>query len=537
MMRTFTRAVLLALTCCVAAAVLPAAAQAIGTATKSGNTLTFTGDNTSDFAYIFVDALTVASAADDVLVMYSPNVINGGVPGCNYDGAAFTVRCPLPASGVTRVIFNGSGGDDNFQSHLSLPVGAPANPNVANLQVEMNGGNGLDFLYGGASGHAVPVVARGDAGADSLYGSNGADTLDGGDDNDFMIGWTGGDAFNGGAGFDQVSYGDRGPEAAVTVTIDGTADDGTTGANEKDNVGLDVEDVSGSPGNDTLTGGPGANTLDGGSGDDNLEGGDGFDSYQGGPGIDTIRARDGRSERIDCGDGADSAFTDNRDAHSGCETVSPSGALEPDQDGDGVEAPTDCDDTRKDVRPGGTEIPNNGLDDDCKGGDRKDVDADGDGFFPPTDCNDNNKGQSPAVPEIYGNDIDEDCNFKKDPLLSFTSRVLGSWRKKAGTFRVTTLFILNPAPNAQLTITCKGGKKKGCPFKKRTRKIPASSRQFRLEKGLRKAKLRAGAKLDIRMLRKDAIGRVTILKFSKRNSLPTETRLCMAPTDKKPRKC
>lgn len=535
------RTLLVWLACCLAAAVLPAAAHAVPNVTKSGNTLTYTGNDdpaTGELAYIFIDHFSDASTANDVLVMIAPDATYTPNAACTHDPAQNTVRCPLPSSGVTRVIFNGLAGDDNLYSLVNTPV---ANPNVNNLFVELNGGDGNDFLYGGTSSHAVPVHVHGGAGADFMFGSDGPDTLDGGEENDIMFGYGGGDVFTGGGGFDQVSYSDRAADRPVEVTIDGAANDGTRApalpADENDNVMTDVEDVSGTAGDDKLTGGTGANTLDGGAGNDSLDGGDGFDSYQGGPGVDTIRARDGRSERIDCGDGADSAFTDNRDVHSGCETVSASGALEPDQDGDGVAAPTDCDDTNAAVGPGKTEVPNNGLDDDCVQGDRKDVDADGDGFFVPKDCNDANKAAFPGAPEVYGNDVDEDCNFRKDPLVSFTSRVLGSWRLKGGTFRVSTLFILNPAPNATLTITCSGGKKKGCPFKKRTRKIPANSRQFRLESGLRKAKLKPGAKLDIRMLRKDAIGRVTILKFSRNKDLPTETRLCMAPTDKKPRKC
>jgi hypothetical protein len=40
-----------------------------------------------------------------------------------------------------------------------------------------------------------------------------------------------------------------------------------------------------------------------------------------------------------------------------------------DRDGDGVSPPEDCDDTNSAVRPGAVEVPGNGLDDDCVGGD------------------------------------------------------------------------------------------------------------------------------------------------------------------------
>ena len=57
-----------------------------------------------------------------------------------------------------------------------------------------------------------------------------------------------------------MSYASR--TAAVTVSLDGTANDGESG--ENDNVGADVESITGGKGNDTLTGNDLANQLSGG---------------------------------------------------------------------------------------------------------------------------------------------------------------------------------------------------------------------------------------------------------------------------------
>jgi Ca2+-binding RTX toxin-like protein len=72
----------------------------------------------------------------------------------------------------------------------------------------------------------------------------------------------------------------------VDVRKDGTANDG--GMGELDNVGLDVERISGGLASDTLRGGPGTGMLEGAPGDDNLNGGPGPDHLLGGPGQDTI---------------------------------------------------------------------------------------------------------------------------------------------------------------------------------------------------------------------------------------------------------
>lgn len=82
-----------------------------------------------------------------------------------------------------------------------------------------------------------------------------------------MIGGTGPDVFNGGAGEDTVSY--AGLTRGVSVSLDGTADDGALG--EGDNV----EDVIGGSGNDTLTGNDQDDAFYGGAGNDTISGGDG----------------------------------------------------------------------------------------------------------------------------------------------------------------------------------------------------------------------------------------------------------------------
>jgi hypothetical protein len=94
----------------------------------------------------------------------------------------------------------------------------------------------------------------------------------------------------------------------------------------------------------------------------------------------------------------------------------------------------DCDDSTALARPGGTEIPGDGVDQDCNGADLCYADLDGDGYRsssggtvesvdmdcddegeatsddPATDCNDTNPSISPAAVETPANGQDEDCN-------------------------------------------------------------------------------------------------------------------------------
>lgn len=73
---------------------------------------------------------------------------------------------------------------------------------------------------------------------------------------------------------------------------------------------------------------------------------------------------------------------------------------------------TDCDDTRADVFPGGTEVPYNNIDEDCTAGDLVDVDGDGANGMQSggLDCDDNEASKYPGASEICFDDLDQDCD-------------------------------------------------------------------------------------------------------------------------------
>lgn len=178
----------------------------------------------------------------------------------------------------------------------------------------LNGLIGADYMVGGTgfdtvdySDRAVSIVAdldgaaddgasgendrietdveaiTGGSGDDVLNGNNGTNTLDGGLGDDVLGGALGADVLTGGPGTDSVSYANRTED--LTITLDGIANDGEAG--EADNVGADVENVTGGLGNDVIRGSAVANTLLGGPGDDVLDGGGGADLLSGGIGVDT----------------------------------------------------------------------------------------------------------------------------------------------------------------------------------------------------------------------------------------------------------
>jgi hypothetical protein len=56
----------------------------------------------------------------------------------------------------------------------------------------------------------------------------------------------------------------------------------------------------------------------------------------------------------------------SNDTVLGCSLVDASDELIADVDGDGATKPADCDDHNAGIRPGATDVPENGLDEDCK---------------------------------------------------------------------------------------------------------------------------------------------------------------------------
>src|SRR2546423_5948845 len=155
------------------------------------------------------------------------------------------------------------------------------------------------------AGSGLPAIA-------AIFGGDGDDRLQGGPGANVLVPGLGADQVIG-AGRDLVEYRDH--PARVHVSLDGVANDGMPG--EGDDV-TGVDQIEGSPYDDTLVGsdGPdriygygGGDRIDGRGGDDDLSA-DGHDRVTGGPGRDTIRAfggdnridaTDGEVDTVDCG--------------------------------------------------------------------------------------------------------------------------------------------------------------------------------------------------------------------------------------------
>jgi Ca2+-binding RTX toxin-like protein len=168
--------------------------------------------------------------------------------------------------------------------------------NVKTDVEDVLGGSGADKLTGSGGDN---VLSGGDSG-DTVDGGGGNDTLRGGAGDDRMLAGLGNDVLDGGDGNDLADYSTE--KVAVTVTLDGQANDGENG--ERDNVS--AERVTGGAGGDTLVGDDAANVLIGGGGADHLVGGGAGDSLQGSDGDDILDGSSGADDLVG-GSGRDTA--------------------------------------------------------------------------------------------------------------------------------------------------------------------------------------------------------------------------------------
>jgi Ca2+-binding RTX toxin-like protein len=214
------------------------------------------------------------------------------------------------------------GADTDNVSYSRAPAGVTVD--LATTGPQPTGGAGTDTLTSLerviGSDHddritAVPTadtVISGGEGNDVLVGSLHSDAIIGGLGNDSLDdgGGQGSDIVEGGPGIDTITYARA--SNRVRINLDTTNPQSTYGAGQ-DMISF-VENVEGSPFDDELFGTPDENVITGGAGKDTIDGSTGPDEF---------RVRDGESDQVICGDGADIVSADRVgvDALNGCETT------------------------------------------------------------------------------------------------------------------------------------------------------------------------------------------------------------------------
>ena len=425
---------------------------------------------------------------------------------------------------VTGLVLRPGDGDDSFTTRVVTGYGTSADPAVP---IDADMGPGDDILS--VSDTTQPVVARGSAGSDNLAGGGAADRLDGGAGNDGLSAGAGNDEFVGGPDFDTVFYTDHAGD--VNVSLDSVRNDGDAALGEAELLD-GIEGVYSGSGDDIITGNDGLNDLTGGPGSDRIDGRGGFDRIFGLDGNDTIAARDGLADTIDCSTGDDIVTTDDIDIAFACEHRDSRPDLQPDRDGDGLDKPLDCNDLEATTRPGAFDRPGDGVDQDCDGADDVDLDRDRDGFLAGFDCDDGNARIHPGAREKLGNKVDEDCDRVADPYAAFLTTVLLSARITSVS-ELVGLVLVDLDGSERVLVTCKGP---GCPRKPRRARAGKKAESLILDRLVRGRTLQPGAKLTVRITRRDRVRKIVTFTVRAGQSPKQRTR-CRAPRGGKVARC
>ncbi|HYJ70371.1 MAG TPA: calcium-binding protein [Nocardioidaceae bacterium] len=211
---------------------------------------------------------------DDRFVSDAPDGSDSYVGDGGRDSVSYQLRTASVNVSIDGDADDGATGEgDNVRLSVENVTGGAGNDAISGSDVDngLFGGDGNDDLRGGL-------------GNDSISGGNDSDQLIGNAGNDFGFGnagndtWLsaavddGSDFYEGSVGRDTASYAFRNAGDPVTVRIDNAANDGSSG--EGDNIRLDVENVIGGSGNDTIVAvqfQADANHLFGGFGNDILD--------------------------------------------------------------------------------------------------------------------------------------------------------------------------------------------------------------------------------------------------------------------------
>ncbi len=282
---------------------------------------TATGSATGNDTLAAIENLTGGSGNDTLTGDGAVNSLIGGAGNDALDGGAGNDSL---LGGAGNDTLAGGTGNDSLDGGADTDT-ADYSSDAAGVTVNLQAGTAT----GSTSGNdtlANIENATGGSGNDTLTGDGNSNLLMGGAGNDTLNGGAGDDLLDGGAGNDTADY--SGDAGGVTANLGaGTASGGASG----NDTLVNIENLTGGAGGDTLTGdgnvnvlngGAGNDVLDGGAGDDRLIGGAGDDSLTGGSGFDTADySADGSGVTVNLGAGTASGATSGNDTLSGIENV------------------------------------------------------------------------------------------------------------------------------------------------------------------------------------------------------------------------
>ncbi len=161
------------------------------------------------------------------------------------------------------------------------------------------------------------------------------------------------------------------------------------------------------------------------------------------------------------------------------------------------------------------------------------TDCDGDGLPSTIDCDDASAVIHPGAREIAGNKVDENCDGVVEPFPRLDAAIVYSFAFVGRRTRFSELYVRPARAGSTIRVACRG---RGCPFQVKKRTLKVTVRRLDLSTLVRKAKLHAGARLEIRVTKPGFVGVLRRLTVRARRR-PTQADLCLPPDARLPARC
>lgn len=156
------------------------------------------------------------------------------------------------------------------------------------------------------------------------------------------------------------------------------------------------------------------------------------------------------------------------------------------------------------------------------------ADRDSDGVLEDGDCNDTSAAIKPGAIDVPANGVDENCDGV-DSLPVVAATVQNQWSATTKATKVLTLKVRGAPAGARLEVRCAG---RGCPISVRRFNAKGGTLDLRRQY-FRRAKLRVGATIEIRVIVPGQITKVARFTMRKRRA-PLTAYLCLPPGATKP---